>query len=146
MTGLSISQKRILAGRKGGLAKRGKKSEKTLDRQEVLRQYRERVSLVVDDLLNAQLILALGHSVLLKKEKSGKFDIVRDQNEIRHILNQNIHDEDNYRIVTQKPNREAIKDILDRTFGRSIENIDVKGNLTGFSLRDLFNVSQLDQN
>lgn len=136
MTEMTLSQKRSLAGQRGGLAKKGKKSLKVLEREEAYKLYRERVANLVEPLINAQLTLALGSSYLYKKDENGKRILVTDETEISAFLNGEC-DESEYDYVTAKvPNREAIKDLLDRTFGRPTESLQV-ASFTGFSLREL---------
>lgn len=145
MTEMTLSEKRSLAGQRGGLAKKGKKSLKVLEREEAYKLYRERVANNIESLLNAQLTLALGSSYLYKKDEGGKRVLVTNEAEICAFLNGDC-DESEYDYVTAKvPNREAIKDLLDRTFGRPTESLQV-ASFTGFSLRDLHEQTKdLDQ-
>ncbi len=140
----TLSQKRSLAGRRGGIAKKGKKSQKVLDREEALRCYRERVSGLIDPILDAQLTLALGSSYLYKKS-GGRKVLVTDESEISSYLNGELDNTQYDYITTKTPNREALKDLLDRTFGRPTESLQVSAN-KGFSLVELLGRSALDTN
>ena len=139
MSELSLSEKRKLAGAKGGKAKKGKKSLKTIERTEALRQYRERVSLLVDKLLNAQIELALGSSYLYRMNTNGKATRVTDEDEIKAYFDGDFDgDNETYHHTTVRdPKIEAVRDMLDRTFGRPTENLKVTDNST-FSLKNLF--------
>lgn len=136
MIEMTLSQKRSLAGRQGGLAKKGKKSLKVIEREEAHRLYRERVASLVEPLINAQLTLALGSSYLYKKDESGRKILVTSEAEICAFLNGECEEADYEYVTAKAPNREAIKDLLDRTFGRPTESLQV-ASITGFSLRDL---------
>jgi hypothetical protein len=125
MNELTLSQKRSLAGQKGGLAKLGKKSTKTLEREEALKYYRERVSGLMEPLLNAQLTVALGSSYLYKKE-GGKRFLVEDETEISAYLNGECDPELYDYVTTKTPDKEAIKDVLNRTFGRPPESMKIE--------------------
>jgi hypothetical protein len=128
----TITEKRIIAGRKGGLAKRGKKSEKTLMREEAMRQYRARVLPLTNQLLNAQLSLALGQVFLFRisdtpQGSRKRVERVTDPNEIQAYFD-GAYDESvtYYRITAKEPNAQAIEAILNRTYGKPLESPEAK--------------------
>jgi hypothetical protein len=140
---LTLSQKRSLAGQKGGQAKLGKKSARTLEREEALKYYRERVAGLMEPLLNAQLTVALGSSYLYKKDGNKRF-LVEDEAEISAYLNGEC-DPELYDYVTAKtPDKEAIKDLLNRTFGRPPESMRIETRGV-FSLAALLSESDSDK-
>ncbi len=140
---LTLSQKRSLAGQKGGLAKTGKKSARTLEREEALKYYRERVSGLVEPLLNAQLTLALGSSYLYKKH-GNKRSLVEDEAEVSAYLNGECDPELYDYVTTKNPDKEAIKDVFNRTFGRPPESVKIETRGI-FSLAALLSESDSDK-
>lgn len=134
-------------GKKGGRPP-GSKSEATLEREEVLKQMRQKVMGVADELFIAQMSLAKGYYYLYKIEKKlyvgpkgGKKyvpqrpKLVKDLWEIEAYLcglvdeSNDPHDNDPaatyYYIVTKDPQNAAIDSLQDRTFGRSTQSVEV---------------------
>jgi hypothetical protein len=118
-------------GRRPGAGRpKGKKTARVLEREAVLRAFRDRVAAQADGLFNAQIRLAEGCQLLFKKSKaaSGKHVLVTDPEEIKAFLD---GDEatraEYYYIATEKPNNEAIRDMLDRTFGKPTQGLEVSG-------------------
>ena len=114
-------------GRKGGRPK-GAKSKATLEREAVLRAFRERVMGSAHRLFNAQMSIAEGCSFLYRVEETtvkGKKDrkhvLVTDENEIRRYLDGEVEADDYHYITTERPNNLAIADMLNRAFGRPTE-------------------------
>ena len=132
-------------GKKGGRPP-GTKSVATLEREEVLKQMRQKVMGVADELFIAQMTLAKGYCYLYKIEKKlligpkgGKKYIsqppkrVVDLWEIEAYLC-GLVDEDDidkgpgatyYYIVAKDPQNAAIDSLQDRTFGRSTQSVEV---------------------
>lgn len=123
--------------RKGAGKPKGKKSAKTLEREEALRQFRDRVAKNTDRLLNAQLSKAVGEQMLFVKvtERDSKGKIKRsyfERVESQEIIQQYLDDPDamgddeHYYFITTRPaDNKAIDSLLDRTYGKAQQNIDV---------------------
>jgi len=138
---------------KGGRPK-GKKAQKTIEREEALKQFRERIVRVTGKLQNAQLSLAYGQQFLYvitthiegKKRVKDKPKLVTDPDVIRRYLNGEYDDSDDefYYITTKEPDNKALDSLLDRTYGKAKENLNVKH--SGLSLRELYEASQRRKN
>lgn len=77
-------------------------------------------------IVDAQTTLALGNHVLLERQ-GGKFVIVKDPDRITAFLNKETKDDGGvYLIATDRPDNSAIKDILDREFGKPKETTEHK--------------------
>lgn len=136
-------------GKKGGRPK-GAKSQDTLKREAVMKAFKQRAMNVADLLLDAQLSLSRGQTFLFKIEKelivgpkggksyrNKKPVLVTDQKEIEDYLeglveNGDMEDERDpsatyYYLTTKEPNNMAIDSILDRTFGKAVNSIELTG-------------------
>lgn len=126
--------------RPGSGRKPGKQDQTTLDRIEAMRQFRERVSKRVDEFYNAQFSLAVGTQYLYRIDTqeldNGKTKrvhvLVTDPEEIKNALDGDLGQvgESFYYLTTQTPNNQAIDSMLDRTFGKAQQSVDLtsKGN------------------
>lgn len=134
----SLQQPKKNGGARPGAGRpKGKKSPKTLEREEALKQFRERVSKNTDKLFNAQLNKALGHTMLFvkvrtkgSKGKPGRtyFERVEDEATIKQFLDDpdSMNDDEHYYFITTKPaDNKAIDSMLDRTYGKAQQNIDL---------------------
>jgi len=135
--------------RKGAGRKRGVKEPATLEREAVLRAYRQRVMGMADDLLNQQLLAAKAQYSLFKiikkypmklnkktkrkvKDKSQKLIhsnaiLVKSEKEIENYLTGKypVIDIDEEGVtyfpkMTREPNAVVLNQILDRTFGKAV--------------------------
>lgn len=129
---------------------KGKKNKSTLEKESILRAFKERVLRSSDILFNSQITLARGQMFLYKIEKekvvgpkggvsyrSAKPVFVTNQQEIEDYLEGLITsgDEDDpkdpnatyYFITTKEPNNQAIDSMLDRTFGKPKQSLEVGG-------------------
>ena len=129
--------------------RKGKKLPKTLEKEAILKAYQQRVMRSTDRLLNYQFSLARGSTYLFKIEKevligpkggrsyrSKKPVLVTDEKEILMYLEGNLieGDKDNdkdpastyYYITAKDPDPTAIKDMLDRTFGKPAQGISLQ--------------------
>lgn len=118
--------------RPGAGRKAGGHNEATKERLEALRQFRERVTRSIDKLYNAQYGLALGLTHVFRVDEFPNtrggikkvHTLVTDPEEIKAFL-----DGDNqgafYYITTKDPDNKAVDSLLDRTFGKAQQNVDV---------------------
>lgn len=113
-------------GRKGGRPLH-RKNNATLEREAVLRAYRERVCLQAQRLLDAELTVALGCTRLFRKPKDGgKVELVTDEATIRQFLDGELPQDDDsdwYFLTTEKPDTLTIRNIFDRTFDKPPQRI-----------------------
>lgn len=137
-----------LGGKRPGAGrKKGTKSAATLEKEAVMAAFRQRAMKVADLLLDSQLTLARGQTFLYKiekewrgKGKSGYWfkkapKLVTEQWEIEAFLEGEIssNEDDNdpgatyYFLTTKEPNNQAVDSILDRTFGKSIQGVELSG-------------------
>lgn len=139
-------------GNKYGGKNKGGKNPKTLEREAVLMAYRQRTMKIADSLLDSQLVLAKGQTYLYKinKEKitgekgkvwykNKKPVLVTDPDEIKDYLDRKVTegDEDDdkdpaatyYFLTTKDPDGSVIDSILDRTFGRAVQSVELAGTL-----------------
>ena len=158
----STQQKKITGNggwRPGAGRKKGSKSAKTLEREAVLAAFRQRAMKHADILLSAQLTRARGMSFLYKIEKekivgpkggihyvNKRPVLVTSEFEIEEYLaglieegdmdNENDPGATYYYITAHEPDNSAIDSILDRTFGKPVQNVDMKSDgqrINGFT-------------
>lgn len=120
----------------------GKKNQSTLEKEEVLKQFRLRVMKAADMLANAQLGLAKGSQYLYKIEKeqvigpkggityrNKKPELVTEQWEIEAYLEGIDEPKDNeatyYFLTTKDPENQAIEALLNRSLGKPTESVDL---------------------
>jgi hypothetical protein len=137
-----------LNGKKGGRPK-GTKSAVTLEKEAVLKVFRERVMRSADILFNSQMSLARGQQFLYKIEKefiktpkggyyrNKKPRIVTNQEEIELYLEGAIKNGDMdcdydpastyYFLTTKEPNNQAAESLLDRALGKSVQITELTG-------------------
>lgn len=138
---------------KGGRPK-GSYSQKTLDRQKTLEAWRQRAMKVAQQLLDSQLSIAKGQQFLykvvtLKSGMRSKPELITDEGTIRAYLNEELNEPDDaefYFITTKEPNNFAIDSIMDRTFGKAAQSLQVEdpnGNIMQISM---INVIPLNAN
>jgi hypothetical protein len=121
-------------GQKGGRPA-GAKSKATIEREAVLRAYRERVCKVADRLLDAELTVAQGCSYLYRKPKSAekgeprKAEKVTDEATIAKFLSGELDDDahDWYFITTERPDTMTIRGMFDRVWDRPPQRTEVTG-------------------
>lgn len=137
-------------GKKGGRPP-GTKSVITLEKEAVFKEFRNKVLGVTNKLFNAQLHLALGQTFLYKIEKEviigpkgGKTirakppKLVTSQWEIESFLMREVDEmngeseplerEDTYYFLTTKePSISASDSLLDRTYGKAVQAVELTG-------------------
>lgn len=121
-------------GKKGGRP-RGSKTQATIEREIALKELRERVVRSYDALLNSQMAIAHGLTFLymiktVRRGKSAKRlppKLIKDQATIEaYLAGELANDEHEYYFMsTQRPDNKAIDSLLDRTFGKAQQNMDL---------------------
>lgn len=131
-----LNQKSNRGGKRVGAGRpRGSKEPHTLEREAVLRAYRERVCKVADRLLDAEITVARGCSFLWKKPKTApkgeprKAELVKDQATIQRYLDGDLDQDpdDYYFITTERPDTNTIRNMFDRTFDKPAQRTEVSG-------------------
>lgn len=108
------------------------KNKATIEREEALRQFKDRVAINTHKLFNAQLDLAIGEKYLMVVRTIGQAakqrketDIVTDIETIKKYLDSDGDidtDEEYYFMTTKAANNQALDSMLNRTFGRPKED------------------------
>ncbi len=122
----------------GGGRPKGSKSSKTIEKEIALKQVQQMVLKEVIPLFRSALNSATGLTVMFQRKKvknkiTKKFertgDLVRvvDVNRVEDLLKGTCSGEDWYYITTKDPNIQALKELLDRTFGKSKESLELTG-------------------
>lgn len=143
------------AGRKGGTKKKGSKSAHVLDREQALEAYKQGVIKSSRTLLNVQKMLAFGSIKVFRIdthwEQNGKSKVkvrskpqlVINDDEIIEALDYEYGDGESpnddttfYFVTTKDPDQRAIDSLLDRTFGKAKESMEIKH--SGISLKDMY--------
>lgn len=134
--------------RPGAGRKKGTKNAATLERDAVMKTYRDRVMRDADRMHQAQTILAFGQTFLYRIDKewikTGKGGFWRKKPPVRvtaeheiasylerRIVNGDQFEEDDsdggaayYFITTKEPDKYTLDSMFDRTFGRAQQHID----------------------
>lgn len=132
--------------RPGAGRKPGGMNKKTLEQKIVMEELRQRIMTNADGLLNAQLSVAKGAQYLYRIEKTTNKNgkevqehiLVTDPEEIKEALDslEEGNSSDKYYYITaEKPDSKAIDSLLDRTFGKAKESVELEA---GNSLIGLF--------
>ena len=118
--------------RKGSGGVKGKKTQKVLDRMKEKQRILDRITRNADKLYEAQFRLATGVQILfvIKTDRKGNrlpAEQVTDPETIAAFLDGELDsvDDEYYFIATQKPDNKAIKDMLDRAFGKPVDHVDL---------------------
>lgn len=133
--------KRSLAGKIGGANKRGTMSLKKVNQLKVKSLIFNRLHIISDKLINAQIIAATGthRMVTLETDEEGKKHVrqVRDEARMQNLLDTGIYGEDYFILAGADPDWKAAEALLNRGLGKAAETktIDVKHsfNLTGLA-------------
>ena len=129
--------------KKVGGKKKGKKNQKTIEKQIVEDEFKNRILSEIEGLLTAQLNIAKGTSYLYKivthkgiKGGEGRKEhiLVTDPYEIKDFLdelegesgvNPNTDNDDYYYISTKQPDNKALDSLINRVFGKVKESLDI---------------------
>ena len=110
------------------------KNPETIEREEALKQFKDRVAKSVEKIFNSQLDLAVGEKYLFVIRTTGKgakqrreTSIVEDPETIRQYLDGELHNtNEEYFFMTTKPaNNQALESLMSRAFGRPKESVDL---------------------
>jgi hypothetical protein len=121
-------------GKKGGRPV-GAKSAATIERDAELRAYRDRVAKNTQRLLDAEMTVAQGVTMLFKKPKAGakgetrKVERVTDEATIRQYLDGELESDQNdfYFLATERPDTVTIQRMLDRTYDKPPQAVALGG-------------------
>lgn len=136
--------------RPGAGRKKGSKLPKTLEKERTLREVKQRIYKIAQQILDSQVSLARGQQFLYKIEKekikgpkggityrNTKPKLVTDEAEVRDYLNGLVEegDEDDekdpgatyYFITTKEPNNMAIDSMMNRAFGTPLKSLELFG-------------------
>jgi hypothetical protein len=110
--------------RPGAGAKKGSKQKGSLEKAELLNQFRARVAAEFEPLVSALFSSATGVTHMMARDKSGKWTRVTDPVVMQRCLESG---DEFYKITTQNPDIRALKDIFDRMFGSPTQAVEVTG-------------------
>lgn len=120
--------------RQGAGRREGSKNKRTLEEFEAKKIFRKRVAQHADELFHAQYDLAIGEKYLMVVRTIGKgskqrheTSIVKDPETIKQYLDEDLEDADEeYYFMTTKPaNNMALDSLLNRSFGKAEERMDI---------------------
>jgi hypothetical protein len=138
----SLIEKSKHGGKRPGAGRRvGAKNKATLEKLAQKKLLEQRVMANLDRLINAQLDLALGEKFLMVKRVSGSgkdrktwVEVVTDTDTIKDYLDddgETINSEsgeDYYYMSTRPANNQALQGLMDRTFGKAAQSVDLTTN------------------
>lgn len=119
--------------RPGAGRKKGGMNDRTRERLEALKLFKDRVAQHVNVLFDAQINLARGLAFMYRIDEEEnsrgqmvkKHVLVTDPKEIQKALDEGLIDTDYYYITTEKPDNRAIDSLLDRGFGKPEQSVDL---------------------
>lgn len=154
---LPMKEKRVIIARIGGLAKRGHKLQRTLNKETIQKDLERKIQKNAFKLFHAAMIPAMGQIFIYKIEeevtghgpKGGEYvkrkhTLVTAPHEIERALDfmdgagsgKDPDGTDYYYVTTKEPDHKAIQMLLDRGFGKPKETVDMSLDVK-FSLRAL---------
>jgi len=110
----------------------GSMNTATKEQKVVQEAFRQRVLKSMDKLITSQMNLAEGIQMLYRidkddKGKNSKPVIVTSKQEIEdYLAGETNNNGEYYFITTERPDNRALDSLIDRVFGKSISNIDIK--------------------
>lgn len=122
-----------MAGKGGARAgagrPKGRKNAATLERDEARKYLSERVRAEITPLVRAHLEVAKGLVCMFAKGAFGQWVRVKDPEQIETMLNtaNKVMGEDYYLLTAKDPDPRALKDIMDREFGKAAESVELTG-------------------
>lgn len=147
---LPMKEKRVVIARLGGIAKKGVKLKRTVEKEKIQKQVESFIQKKAFNLVRAGMSVAMGQNFVYRIDEeenekgnvtSRKNVLVTDPHEIEMALNaieEGGQSEDGkyYFVTAKEPDHKAIQMLLDRGFGKAKETVEVNGEIT-FSLRGL---------
>lgn len=145
----SVEPKKNGGARPGAGRPKGGMNEATKVRMAAKAEFQRRVAVMADKLFNAQYDLAVGEKYLMVKKVDGDgknkktwVEIVTDLDTIKQYIEddgKSLNDgEDFYYMSTKPANNMALDSLLNRSFGKADETLDIKsGGETINALRSL---------
>jgi hypothetical protein len=124
--------------RPGSGMRKGTKLKRTLEKEHIYAEYKQRVMKHADTIFNAQITNAVGNVYIYqvieevnedgKKTGKKKHVLIEDPETIKEVLDENqgqsgLVDEDYFIVTTAKPDNQAIGDMLDRAFGKATQTL-----------------------
>lgn len=135
------SSSNLGGARPGAGRKKGGMNKATLEQKIVMESIKQRVMRIHEELINSQIILAKGYLQVFKiitkvgskgQKIKSKPELVTDELEIIDAIDFEYGSGENpsteieyYFVVTTPPDNRAIDSLLDRTFGKAAQSIDV---------------------
>jgi hypothetical protein len=124
--------------REGAGAPKGKTQQRSLEKDAVMKEFRQRVMKQVDPLFNAQYAKAVGSVMVfrvdeeeLENGKTKKVHVhITDPEEIKQVLDEHegsagIVGQSFYFVTDVLPDSKAIDSMLDRTFGKAQQSVEI---------------------
>lgn len=121
--------------RPGAGRKKGGKNQKTIEKEIALKRYESRIIDELDPLIQAQLDVAKGVTVMMAREwerkngkraRTGKFVRVTAVYDIEQLLNgDGENGEDYYYISTLNPDGKVLENLMNRVFGKPKESLEL---------------------
>lgn len=143
-----ISDKKLQANRKNAKKagrKKGVKLASTIVREATLADIKIAIERRANKLIEAQSVVALGTYKMVEiaiEEEDGmpvkKLKVVRDISRMDEIIETKVLGVDYFVLEGSKPDWKAANALLDRSFGKAKESIDVNNPDGAFSLKGLF--------
>lgn len=133
--------------RPGAGRTKGRKNDKTLEKEKVEAAINQKIFKIADSLIISQATLAKGSiSVFEKvrfkegKESKSKLVLVEDTDVIMEVLEETdgcggVVDDRFYVILTNKPDNQAINSLMDRALGKARQNIGLDGGKEGAPIK-----------
>lgn len=133
------SEKARMAGLLGGRPK-GSKSKLTILKEKKRGDFDKKIALMAEKLTNAQAIVAMGTHKMVRMyigtDQKMHTETIRDEKRMQNLLDTGVYGVDYVIVVGNDPDWKAANALLDRTFGKAKETIDVNGEMK-FSLKEL---------
>lgn len=135
----NLNGKSKWGGKRDGAGRtEGSKNKATIEKQIAETEFKNRILLNIQELLNAQLNIAKGASYLFRidEEKSSKGTVlskkhrlVEDPTEIKEVLDEvegtGVVDDKYYYITTKAPDNKALDSLINRVFGTATYKQDI---------------------
>jgi len=126
--------------REGSGQPKGTKSEKTLLKEQIRAEMHQRVFKVSQKILSAQMVVAIGTHKMIQIMKGPGDTVVtrtiRDTDEMQKLLDEGVYGVDYIVLIGKEPDWKAGESILNRTFGKAKETIDINATVENINVDD----------